>query len=184
MTPSRPLRIAPLPEQDRDQRTSELLAPLEMDGTTLNIFTTLVRHPRVFKRWSAFGGTLLAGDLPARDRELLILRTAWNCGADYEWGQHARMARSVGLGDDEITAVVDDSDASEWSDLEAALLTACDELHRTSSISDEVWSVLVEHYDDRQLIELCMVVGQYHLVAFTLNALGVEREPGVEGFPR
>ena len=33
------------------------------------------------------------------------------------------------------------------------------------------------------MIEVCMVVGQYHLVAFTLNALGVEREPGVDGFP-
>jgi hypothetical protein len=29
-----------------------------------------------------------------------------------------------------------------------------------------------------------MVIGQYHLVAFTLNSLGVEREPGVEGLPR
>jgi alkylhydroperoxidase family enzyme len=176
--------MTPLPESERDQRTTELLVPLETDGTTLNIFTTLVRHPRVFKRWSAFGGTLLAGDLPARDRELLILRTAWNCGADYEWGQHTRIARSIDLSDDEIAAVVDGGDAPGWNAIEAALLTACDELHQSSSISDDVWTLLAERYDERQLIEVCMVVGQYHLVAFTLNALGVEREPGVEGFPR
>ncbi|OWY58966.1 carboxymuconolactone decarboxylase, partial [cyanobacterium TDX16] len=40
-----------------------------------------------------------------------------------------------------------------------------------------------ETYSEAQLIEICMVVGQYHLVAFTLNSLGVEREPGVAGFP-
>jgi len=27
-----------------------------------------------------------------------------------------------------------------------------------------------------------MVVGHYHLVGFTLNSLGVQREPGVVGF--
>ena len=28
-----------------------------------------------------------------------------------------------------------------------------------------------------------MVVGQYHLVAMTLNTLGVQRDEGVDGFP-
>ncbi len=27
-----------------------------------------------------------------------------------------------------------------------------------------------------------MLIGHYHLVSFTLNSLGVQREPGVEGF--
>jgi alkylhydroperoxidase family enzyme len=173
-----------LPENARDERTTELLAPLEVDGRALNIFTTLVRHPRLFKRWSAFGGTLLSGELPARDRELVILRTAWNCGAEYEWGQHVRIARAAGVGDEEIAGVIAGPGAPAWSPFERALLTACDELHAESSISDDSWRVLAERYDERQLIELCMVVGQYHLVAFTLNALGVEREAGVEGFPR
>jgi alkylhydroperoxidase family enzyme len=183
-TPPRPVRIPPLPENERDERTKELLGPLQLDGADLNIFATLVRHPRLFKRWSAFGGTLLVrGELPARDRELLILRTAWNCRAEYEWGQHIRIARTSGLSDGEITRVVDAPEAPAWSSLEAALLQACDELHQESSISDGTWRTLAEHYDEHQLIELCMVVGQYHLVAFTLNSLGVEREPGVEGFP-
>jgi alkylhydroperoxidase family enzyme len=179
-----PLRIPPLPAAERDERTAELLRPLQVDGTDLNIFATLVRHPRLFKRWSAFGGTLLVrGELPARHRELLILRTAWNCGADYEWGQHARIARGCDLSDDEINRVVEGPEARGWSPTEASLLRASDELHRDSSISDGTWADLAATYDEHQLIEICMVVGQYHLVAFTLNALGVEREPGVEGFP-
>lgn len=174
-----------MPEHERDENTKELLQPLQVDGADLNIFATLVRHPRLFKRWSAFGGTLLVrGELPARDRELLILRTAWNCAADYEWGQHARIARTSGLSDDEITRAAVGPSEPAWSSLDAALLRACDELHHESSISEGTWRVLAEHYDERQLIEVCMVIGQYHLVAFTLNSLGVEREPGVEGLPR
>jgi hypothetical protein len=60
---------------------------------------------------------------------------------------------------------------------------AADELHRDSRIGDDTWAALRGRYDDKQLIELLMVVGQYHLVSFTLNSLGVQREPGVEGFP-
>ena len=70
-----------------------------------------------------------------------------------------------------------------WSDFDARLLRAADELHNDAVISDATWAKLAERYDDKQLIEVCMVVGQYHLVSFTLNSLGVEREPGVEGLP-
>jgi 4-carboxymuconolactone decarboxylase len=179
-----PRRIPPLPEDQRDEQARALLDPIRVDGTDLNIFATLVRHPRLFKRWSGFGGFLLyRGELPARHRELLILRTAWNTRAEYEWGQHVRIARELGLTDVEISRVLDGPDAAGWSALEAALLRASDELHNESTISDATWAVLVAEYDESQMIEVCMVVGQYHLVAFTLNALGVERERGVGGFP-
>jgi 4-carboxymuconolactone decarboxylase len=177
-------RIPPLPEGERDEQARALLDPTRVEGRDLNIFTTLVRHPRLFKRWSGFGGYLLyRGELPARDRELLILRTAWNTHADYEWGQHARIARTVGLGDDEISRVIEGPVAPGWTASEAALLRAADELHLEAVISDITWDALRGNYDELQLIEICMVVGQYHLVAFTLNSLGVEREPGVTGFP-
>jgi alkylhydroperoxidase family enzyme len=177
-------RIPPLPEGERDERVAEMLGPLQVDGADLNIFATLARHPRLFKRWLAFGGTLLyRGELSERDRELLILRTAWNCRAGYEWGQHARIARGAGLSDEEIARVTAGPGASGWDTFEASLLRAADELHAESVISDPTWAALAERYDERQLIEVCMLVGQYHLVAFTLNSLGVEREPGVEGLP-
>src|SRR5579859_6836350 len=63
----------------------------------------------------------------------------------------------------------------------AALLRAVDELHRDAAISDETWSRLSASYDEQQLIELCMLIGHYHMVAFTLNSLRVQREEGVPG---
>jgi alkylhydroperoxidase family enzyme len=176
-------RIPPLPVEGRDPRTEELLASLRRpDGTELNIFSTLARHPRLLKRWSAFGGTLLyAGVLPARERELLILRTGYLCRAHYEWGQHVEIARAAGLTDDEIARVALGPDASGWSTGDADLLRAADELHADSRIGDATWAALAARWDEQQLIELCMVVGQYHLVAFTLGSLGVE--PESDDFP-
>ncbi len=171
-------RIPPLPQEGRDPQTEELLSALRgFNGTELNIFSTLAHHPKLLKRWSAFGGTLLyGGTLPARERELLILRTGYLCRAHYEWGQHVVIGKAAGLTDDEVARVAGGPDADGWSADEATLLRAADELHADSRIGDSTWSALAARWDEQQLIEVCMIVGQYHLVAFTLNSLGVEPE--------
>lgn len=178
-------RIPPLPPEGRDPRTEALLDGLRQpDGSELNIFATLARHPRLLKHWSAFGGALLyGGQLSGRDRELLILRTGWTCGSAYEWGQHVAIARAAGLTDEEIERVALGPDAAGWSAADATLLRAADELHRDHRIGDATWAELAGRYDEQQLIEVCMVVGQYHLVAFTLSSLGVQPEAGLPAMP-
>jgi 4-carboxymuconolactone decarboxylase len=177
-------RIPPLPREGREPKAAELLEGLDgFNGMELNIFATLAHHPRLLKHWSAFGGALLyGGKLPARERELLILRTGYLCRAPYEWGQHVKIGLAAGLTDEEIARVADGPDAAGWSDAEALLLRATDELHADSTISDDTWSALAAQWDNQQLIELCMVVGQYHLVSMTLKALGVE--PETDDFPQ
>ncbi len=179
-------RIAPLPPDERDDRTTELLRSLRFDpdADDMNLFTTLARHPRLLKRWSAFGGLLLAGGtLPHRDREVLILRTAANTGADYEWGHHLPLGRLAGMTDEEMAALAA-HDGIERPPGDELLVRAADELHADSVIGDDTWADLAEVYDEQQLIEVCMVVGQYHLVGFALNSLRVEREAGVDGLPQ
>ena len=73
--------------------------------------------------------------------------------------------------------------APGWDPFDAALLRAVDELHDDSHLTDETWAVLADRYDDKQLIELPMLVGQYHLVAFTMNTLRLEHEVGADRFP-
>jgi 4-carboxymuconolactone decarboxylase len=178
-------RIPPLPEAERDDADRELLDQTASGaaGDAANIFTTIVRHRRLFRRWSPFGGVLLTGKLPPRDRELMILRTGWLCRARYEWGQHVRLGLIAGLSEEEIQRIIEGPEAEGWSDLEAALLRATDELHDDACISDPTWAVLAAAYSTEQLIEVPMLIGQYHLVSFTLNSLGVQPEPGLAAFP-
>jgi alkylhydroperoxidase family enzyme len=178
--PSEP-RIPPLPPDERDEQANELLAQVGQPvRTATNIFTTLVRHPGLFRRWLPFGGKLLAGRLPGRDRELLILRTAWRCGSDYEWTQHVRLAATEGVTPEEIERLQRDGDPGGWAPFDAALVRAADELHDANRLSDATWAALADRYDERQLIEVPMLVGHYHLLAFTLNSLGVQVESDVE----
>jgi 4-carboxymuconolactone decarboxylase len=184
-------RISPLPAGERDAQADELLATSMLPEA--NIFTTFVRAPGLMRKWLPFGGKLLNGKLPARDREILILRTAWNCRAEYEWAQHVIIGQRVGLTASEVSRIAEalrpgtetdaDTGAAGWSELDRTLLVAADELHRDQCISDSTWATLAAHYDTQQLIELPMLVGQYHLVAMTLNSLGVELDPGLQGFP-
>jgi 4-carboxymuconolactone decarboxylase len=181
-------RIAPLPPEE----WPEDLRPLatftasgeEISIGDLNIFRTLARHPELFQSWGPFGGFLLTrAQLPFEERELLILRTGWNCGSPYEWGQHARIAVNGGISREAVDRVAAGPDAEGWSEREAALLRAADELHADNVISDATWAALATELDERQLIEVCMLVGQYHLVAFMLNSVGVQPEPGLEPLP-
>src|SRR5947207_8799904 len=73
-------RIEPLPPGEHDEEVRELLEGVVVPGAfASNIFGTLVRHRGLFRRWLPFGGKLLSGRIPARHRELAILRTAWLC---------------------------------------------------------------------------------------------------------
>jgi 4-carboxymuconolactone decarboxylase len=170
-------RIPPLPSAERDEVAEDLLAKVGLPGgESMNIFATFVRHPRLFRRWLPFAGVLLSGSLPPRDRELLILRTAHCCDATYEWAHHLRLGHEAGLDETEIERVRLGPDAAGWSPFDATLLRAVDELHTNQRITDATWAGLAERYDQRQLIEVPMLVGHYHLLAFTLNSLGVQVE--------
>ena len=174
-------RIAPLPPEDRDPRIEER-ARRSSAPPTAGSSTSSPPSPGT-PRSSRSGPTSAAcsstpGGSRARERELLILRTGWNCRSAYEYGQHVLIGLRSGLAQEEIDRVPAGPDAPGWSADDAALLRAADELHADNRIGDGTWAALAARLDEQQLIEVCMLVGQYHLVAFTLNSLGVEPEAG------
>lgn len=178
-------RVTPLARAEWDAEATEILEATQMGGRVLNIFRTLARHPKLLKRWLVFGNhVLLKSTLSARDRELLILRTGWNCGAEYEWGQHVVIGKQVGLTDDEIDRLTRGPDAPGWAASDADLLRAADELHRDSRIGDVTWAALAARYSTQQLLDAVFTVGQYTLVSMALNSLGVQLDEGIAGFPR
>ena len=177
--PERP-RLAPTTAADWDEETAALMAATG----DLNIFATLAHHPKLLKRWLVFGGHVLAkSTLPSRERELVILRTGWRCGSEYEFGQHTVIGLGNGLDEADITRLTGPVDASGWSPGDAVLVRAVDELIDDHYLSDETWGALVASWSTQQVIDLVFAVGQYQLVSMALRSFGVQREPGVPGFP-
>lgn len=164
-------RIAPVTDPTDDER--ELLRLVTGDGGPApNLFRTLVRNPTLMKRTNLLAGALLArGTLPARDREIVILRVAALTACAYESQHHAALAVQAGLSDDEIqqaTSVSNSFDMGSHLDL---LIAFTDGLVQEHEAPAAAWEALASTYDDEQMIELVLLVGFYAMLAGFLNTV-------------
>ena len=165
--------------------TEPRIPPLESSQGGINITKTLAHHPALAEAWLTFANYVMGDNtLPPRERELLILRIGYLLGAEYEWGQHSRIARRAGLTDEEIVRVTRGPEAPGWASFDRTLLRAVDELHRDAEIGDRTWADLAARYDTKQLMDVVFTVGEYNLVSMALKTFRVPMDDGLEGFPR
>ena len=180
-------RIEPL-EPPYDPHIAETLERMMGGPGTepLKLFRTVAHNPHVLDKFRSTGSYLLNfGTVDPAEREIVIHRTCARCRSEYEWGVHVTFyGRSVGLSQEEIDAtVLGGPDDAVWSPKQRLLIRLVDELHDTSSVSDDLWEEMRELWSPAQLVELVALVGQYHLVSFFTNALRVETEDFGARFP-
>jgi 4-carboxymuconolactone decarboxylase len=149
----------------------------------LKLFRTLARHAPLSDRLRHLGAFFLGhGALPARTRELVILRACARCDAEYEWGVHVTaFGATAGLDRSDIEATV--RRAPTATGLDAITLRAVDELHDLGTLTDATWEELRAHFDANGVLEFVALTGFYHVVSFLVNAAGVEHEAWAERFP-
>jgi hypothetical protein len=58
-----------------------------------------------------------------------------------------------------------------------------DELHESARVTDTPWAALAERFGPDRCLELPVLVGWYHLVAFVANGAAVALEPWAARFP-
>jgi len=155
---------------------AEIAGRVSADGPP-NLFTTLGQHPRLFRAWLRYSAQLMPlGKLPRRDTELVILRVAWQCRSAYEWHQHVPIALRVGLTAQEVGGLADNPPANGFSERQRALLAASDELLTQRTLSDATWSALNATLNNRDAIELCLLIGTYQGLASAIGGLGIQLE--------
>ena len=179
-------RLAPL-APPYDPHVANTLARMMPPGQEpLKLFRTVAHNRHILDKLRSTGAYLLNyGTLDPADRELVIQRTCARCGCEYEWGVHAAVfGPQVGLTGAKLAATVTAAASDPtWSEREGLLVALADELHDTGNVSDATFTALAAHYDAAQLVELIALAGQYHVVSYLANALGVEREHAAERFP-
>ena len=150
----------------------------------LVLFRTLAVNERVFSRFMA-GGLLDRGSISLRDREVIIDRTCFRCGSEYEWGVHiAFFGERAGFCERDVRDLCErDVEATTLSAHDRVLLRLADELHDTSTVSDALYQELEREWTAEQIIELIVLAGFYHLVSFVTNGLGLPLEPMGARFP-
>jgi alkylhydroperoxidase family enzyme len=141
------------------------------------------RRNRLAAKWLPYNDVLLrTGTLDPRLRELVICRVGWRTAAEYEWLQHVRLARDLGVTDAEIDAIAGRGTV-EWTPLEADALAATDALLDGYEIPDALWNRLAERLDEQQRIELVFVVGTYTCLAMAFKSFGVQLDADLVDYP-
>ncbi len=186
--PSAAPRIRPL-EPPYAPDVAERLAkwmPPNSGMDPLVLFRTVARHPELDGRMRALGSGLLSkSSLPPRVRELVILRATARCGSEYEWGVHVTaFAAAAGLSAETLRATVLRAPSELGTSDDDEVLRLVDELHDGGRVTGETWAALARRFDEPQLLELVVLVGFYHLIAFVTNAAELPREPWAARFPR
>ncbi len=114
------------------------------------------------------------GRLPRRETELVILRVSLLTGCSYEFDHHEHLGRRAGIADEEIDRLRAASIDEGWSDRERAILGTVDALHHRRDLSDEEWAGLRRYLEEREAIELLLLVGHYEMLATTITTLRIE----------
>jgi alkylhydroperoxidase family enzyme len=95
----------------------------------LDMQAILAEHPALARFFESFVDTFLRnGRLDARLRELAILRVAWRCAQPYEWAQHYRLARKLGVSDADVLGTRAGAAHPGFGEVERCLLAAVDEI--------------------------------------------------------
>lgn len=189
-------RVTPRPVDDWDDEVRDAFSALarrRVAGTSTQprpssdpvspIIGIFAWHPALAKSWLSFSQHLADSTLPDRIREIVIVRTSWLRRGEYEWVQHVKFARAVGVSDEEIEALRVGPDAAIWGPLEAAVVRSVDEICSDRYVSGATWNELAMHLERRQLMDLVFTAGAYDFHCMAFNTLGLEIEPGVAGFP-
>jgi 4-carboxymuconolactone decarboxylase len=171
-------RIDPLDESElspeAQQAAMELRAAFRIpeDGRISESFLMMLHHPELFRAQTTIGIALAGGVIPARERELAVLRNAWICGAPLEWGEHVAIGRKrCGMTAEEVERCTKGSQADGWTDHERAIMKAVEELHADYAIADDTWAELAKTWSNKQLAEFPVLVGSYTMTAMMQNSL-------------
>lgn len=191
-------RIAPLPTDEWTEEADKALMVLTAHGPDgqaapeltpetrpkSNILGIYAHHPDLMAGWLPYSNHLRNSTLSDRQREIAIIRTTWLGYGEYEWAQHVRMSEAAGwLSAEETAALQVGAESSVWSDEDAVLLRAIDEMCVAKNVTDETWAELAEQFDRKQLIDLLFTVGTYDFHCMAFRAMGLQLDEGLVPFP-
>src|ERR1700722_17534192 len=149
-----------------------------------NMLGTLGLHPEFAGSFQVLAGSIInTASTSRRQRGLVILRTGWNCGSQYLYGQHTLLGREIGITEAEIVALTRPLTTFPWAEDDRLALQLADELYTDFAVTDTTWTGLAAHWPPKEILEFVMTVGFYFMACGIHNTFGVQLDAGVPGWP-
>lgn len=163
--------MKPLPLPDWDASLQRVID--DMNGRPINIHALMANHPRLLNAWWDLRQYLVnGGDLGQRHCELVILRIAVHTQSWYEWASHVVRGLASGLVQEEIERVR--AGTTGWSERDAALLAAVDDISRHRAIGPTSMENFRAHFSEQQVMDVILLHGMYSTIACMINTWGLE----------
>lgn len=145
-------------------------------GTPGDYWTTFALVPDILKmsRDSLFALLQPGRILKPRYRELAILRTGIVGDSRFEYSQHLKVARMVGISDAQLDAIKGWATSDKFDDADRAVMAAADELVARNLIEDATFAALKRHFSDEQIMELVFVIATWRMHGIVVRALHLE----------
>lgn len=145
-------------------------------GTPGDYWTTFALVPDILKmsRESLFALLQPGRALKPRFRELAILRTGIVGDSRFEYSQHLKVARVVGIPEDKLRAIKGWTTSDQFEPAERAVMAAADEMVGRNLIEDATFAGLKKHFSDEQIMELVFVIATWRMHGMIVRALHLE----------
>lgn len=177
--------MARIPLIDPEQRPdlAELIGRVTgaRGGRLNNVYRMLLNSPPIAEPWLALISALHAqAGYDERTRELAIIRVAILNDVDYIRRVHeARYAPKVGITPEQVAALPSWQGSQLFSARDRALLAYVDKVTRDLEVPDDVFAALRAHFDERQVLELTVLIGAYNMHSRVMKALRIDPEPSL-----
>jgi alkylhydroperoxidase family enzyme len=173
-------RVSLVDEQTHPE-LSDLVAKLKgaRGGRLINIYRLMLHSPGLAKAWFELNQAVRYGtEIDGQSRELAVIRVAILNRVDYVQRAHGpAYALQEGLTSEQVEALVDWRSSALFSEKQRALLAYVDAMTREIDVPDNVFSNLQSHHNERQIVELTLLISAYNMLTRFLQALRVDPEP-------
>jgi alkylhydroperoxidase family enzyme len=168
-------------DEDNRPELSGLIAKIRgaRGGRLLNIYRMMLHSPAVASGWFELNQAVRFNtEVDGQSRELAVMRVAMLNGVDYIVEAHgSTYALKEGLTTGQVDALTEWSASGLFSHRQRALLAYVDAMTRQIHVPDEIFEAVRTHYNERQVVELTMLIGAYNMLTRVLKALEIDPEP-------
>jgi alkylhydroperoxidase family enzyme len=148
-------------------------------GGLLNVYKLLLHSPALAQTWFDHNSAVRwKTKLTGRLREIVIIRIAYLNEVDYVLAQHVPgLAVAEGLTVPECEALANWRATDLFDARERAALSYAEVMTLSTSVPDDVFAEVRGHFDDREIVELSVLIGTYIMHNRVMKALAIDLEP-------
>jgi alkylhydroperoxidase family enzyme len=158
--------------------------PEEFRGTVaaspLNVIKMMANAPASFLGFQEFAaGVLYKSQFDPRKREIAVCRVGHVTQANYEWTHHVRVAKRLGITEEEIGIIGSENPVTSLDEEGNLLCRVADEISLKVRLSDEALAQILGRYGVRGATELILCCSYFNMISRFLESTRVELESAI-----